>query len=179
MTFQFNTRRTIRLFTTRHSTWRATLICAFVFSAAIAMGYIGTAANPDVARRVSRKISTILGNPPVSAKDLRPELGEGFLTVQDPLPVQEPLPPLTTDKTGYLFGETVKISGFGFLPGETVTLQVKHADGSAESGAGHDAFTTAALPDGTISATWSLSQNDSSGNNFVASALGSTSVSRH
>ena len=44
-----------------------------------------------------------------------------------------------TNKGEYLLGETVSIAGGGFAAGEVVTLQVAHADGGAEAGAGHAA----------------------------------------
>src|SRR5688572_4007754 len=34
----------------------------------------------------------------------------------------------TTDKTGFLAGETVQITGSGYQPGQVVTLQVTHLD---------------------------------------------------
>ena len=176
MRFQFNPSRSLRFFTT-HSTRRAVLISAFVFSAAIAMGYIGTAANPDVAGKVSRTINTILGNPSASAKDLRPELGEvvaSHLTVQDP--VQDPPPPLTTDKTGYLAGQTVIVSGTGFWANETITIQVTHTDGTAESGMGHEPSTATAGENGAFNSSWSVPTNDAKGHNFTLTATGNSSA---
>jgi uncharacterized repeat protein (TIGR01451 family) len=80
-------------------------------------------------------------------------------------------PVVWTDRTGYLAGETVSITGAGFAGDEEVTLQVKHADGGEEPGAGHDPFTTWTDAAGTFTATWELG-DDLAGNSFVLSAAG-------
>ena len=47
-------------------------------------------------------------------------------------------PSVRTDKFDYAPGDTAIIAGSGFAAGETVFLQVKHTDGTAEGGAGHE-----------------------------------------
>src|SRR5687767_13463193 len=60
---------------------------------------------------------------------------------EDPTPTPTPPgPAISTDKTGYLTGETVTITGYGFSQSETITLQVRHADGTAEAGSGHESW---------------------------------------
>ena len=81
---------------------------------------------------------------------------------------------ISTDKKRYVAGEAVTITGAGFLPGEALTVQVKHADGSAEPGMGHEVFAATAGADGTFEATWYLHGNDS-GKDFVAVAFGNSS----
>jgi len=82
---------------------------------------------------------------------------------------------ISTDKRQYVAGEAVTITGAGFLPGEALTVQVKHADGSAEPGMGHEVFAATAGADGTFDATWSLHSNDSAGKDFIAVAFGNSS----
>jgi uncharacterized repeat protein (TIGR01451 family) len=82
---------------------------------------------------------------------------------------------VTTDRTGYLFSEAVKIAGHGFTPGDAVTLRVTHAGGGAEEAMGHDPFVAAADENGTFSAEWSINREDVSGHDFVLTALGATS----
>lgn len=80
-----------------------------------------------------------------------------------------------TDKTGYLAGQTVTLSGSGFTPSENVTLQVTHADSTAEAGMGHDAWVVVADDAGGLTATWSINPGDLAGNDFVLTADGALS----
>ena len=70
-----------------------------------------------------------------------------------------PPPMVQTDKTGYVAGGTVTVTGTGFASGEVVSLTVTHADGEHEPGVGHEPFTAAADADGRFVATWSVSEN--------------------
>jgi len=81
---------------------------------------------------------------------------------------------IETNKTGYLAGETVTISGAGFAPLESVMLQVKHADGTTENGGGHDAWFINAGADGSFSSTWSINNNDDVGVHYILTAAGSS-----
>src|SRR5204863_9972687 len=65
-------------------------------------------------------------------------------------------------------------SGTGFAANESVTIRVTHADGAAESGASHEAFTVTAGSNGAIAASWQVG-DDAAGNSFVVSASGATS----
>src|SRR4029453_12136012 len=67
---------------------------------------------------------------------------------------------VTTDRTGYLAGETVTITGSGFAPLETVTLHVVHAGGGEEAGMGHDPWVAVADDAGSLAATWSINPDD-------------------
>src|SRR5438093_7450166 len=62
---------------------------------------------------------------------------------------------IQTEKAGYLAGEAVTISGSGFAALERVMLQVKHAGGTTETGAGHEAWFVSANTDGSFTSTWS------------------------
>lgn len=173
MSVKNNSRRSRSFSSVRlNTTWRLLLIASIVFGTSVAAGYIGTATNPEMVRSLSRTVEDILRNPhvyPNKSRSGSAEVVAAHLTVQDPPPV------LATDKTGYLAGETVNISGFGYAAGESVSVQVKHADGSAEANAGHEALAVAAASDGSISATWNLTSNDSVGNSFVVTSSGSSS----
>src|SRR5688572_13185451 len=84
------------------------------------------------------------------------------------------LPPaVLSDKTGYFAGESVAITGSGFAADEVVTLQVTHADGTAEADAGHAPFTVTADAAGAFSASWPLG-DDRKGHNFALRAVGTT-----
>src|SRR5262245_25883230 len=64
------------------------------------------------------------------------------------------------DKQGYVAGETIQISGSGFAPFERVMLRVAHANGSTETGMGHEPWFISAGADGSFSTTWTLSRTD-------------------
>jgi hypothetical protein len=86
-------------------------------------------------------------------------------------------PAVVTDKTAYLAGEIVGISGRGFQSGEVVTLRATHASGEMEPGMGHDAFSAIADANGRFVVTWAVSLNpwDTGSNDFVLQAAGSVS----
>ncbi|HYK19534.1 MAG TPA: hypothetical protein VEV42_02295, partial [Pyrinomonadaceae bacterium] len=84
---------------------------------------------------------------------------------------------VSTDKQDYLLGETVQISGSGFAPYDTVTLQVTHTDGTAEGGEGHEPWTTTADGNGSFSTTWYVNPDDSGGSAFLLTAVGGSGAS--
>lgn len=86
-------------------------------------------------------------------------------------------PLLTTDKPDYKPGETATFTGSGFLPGETVTIQVLHADGDPDDGPGHDPWTVTADENGGFVTTWLVCE-DCLGEELLAIADGQTSA-RH
>src|SRR6266511_656906 len=77
---------------------------------------------------------------------------------------------VSTDKGDYAPGETAIITGSGFHANETVTLQVKHADGTAEGGHGHDPFTAATDADGKFGSSWYVDPDDSGGSTLKLTA---------
>src|SRR5207247_7553624 len=95
----------------------------------------------------------------------------GSPSLSKPRPQASPV--IQTNKTAYLAGETIEISGSGFIPVERVMLQVKHADGTTETGAGHEAWFVDADGDGSFTSTWTISSNDDAGVNLVLTAAGS------
>jgi hypothetical protein len=84
---------------------------------------------------------------------------------------------VNTDKAAYLAGETIHISGSGFLPFDNVMLQVKHDDGGAESGTGHGAWFVNIDAAGAFTSAWSISIHDNAGINFVLGAAGAGGIS--
>ena len=72
--------------------------------------------------------------------------------------VQAQTATVATDRLDYPPGDTAIITGTGFQPGETVTLQVLHIDMGVDSlGTDpqyHQPFTTVADSNGNIYATW-------------------------
>src|SRR5438552_3393297 len=83
-------------------------------------------------------------------------------------------PVIRTDKESYLAGEIITISGTGFAPLESVMLQAKHADGTTETGMGHEASWVYPDADGTFHATWAISIGDAAGTKFAVTANGSS-----
>src|SRR5262249_9748812 len=82
---------------------------------------------------------------------------------------------ISTDRATYVAGEVVTISGRDFAAGEVVTLQVIHADGTAESGMGHEPTTAIVGTDGTFQTTWTIAAADTAGPQLVATASGNSS----
>jgi hypothetical protein len=84
-------------------------------------------------------------------------------------------PNVGTDRTSYLAGDPVGITGGGFAPYEAVTLQVTHADGSAEQGMGHAPWVVQAGADGAFAATWAIDATDPGTSSFKVNASGELS----
>src|ERR1043165_7209662 len=63
---------------------------------------------------------------------------------------------LTSDRSDYPPGDTVKLAGMGFFPGETVTLLVSHEDGSFDNdtSAAHQPWQVTADDSGSIQTIW-------------------------
>ena len=87
----------------------------------------------------------------------------------------EPEPIVRTDKWNYNPGETALITGSGFVPGETVWLQVVHTDGHNEGG-GHERWPVAADDSGAFESTWFVNPDDSLGATFLLTADGDPSA---
>jgi hypothetical protein len=81
---------------------------------------------------------------------------------------------IQTDKLDYAPTETVFITGSGWLPGETVLLEVDHV-GEGTFGFGHEPWTVTADPSGKVSSTWYVHPDDSLGATFLLTAIGVTS----
>ena len=65
-----------------------------------------------------------------------------------------------TDQEDYSPGATAIITGSGFAPGETVVLQVLHADGTPPTGADHDPWNVIADEDGAFTTSWHVCEDD-------------------
>src|SRR6266581_4619536 len=85
-------------------------------------------------------------------------------------------PAIRIDKRGYLAGDTIRISGTGFSPFESVMLRVAHTGGTVETGMGHEPWFVSADAGGAFKTTWSLNANDTAGVNLVLEAIGSSGL---
>jgi len=88
---------------------------------------------------------------------------------------------VTTDRQDYHPGETVNISGTGFQPGETVSLQVLHADGLGDdlTSPAHQPWYVGADANGDLQATWIVpADEDEAGATLQLTATGVTSGSQ-
>ncbi len=81
-------------------------------------------------------------------------------------------PSVATDLADYAPGATAQITGSGFWPNEIVTLQVTHADGTPDGGAGHEPWTVTAGPLGSFTTSWYVDPDDSLGSTFLLTAVG-------
>ena len=80
-----------------------------------------------------------------------------------------------TDRPTYVAGELVTITGRDFAAGEIVTVQVTHADGTAETGMGHAPTTAVVGADGKFQTTWTIAAADLAGTQLVATSSGNVS----
>lgn len=84
-------------------------------------------------------------------------------------------PFVVTDKADYAPGETAVITAGGFAPGERVELQVLHADGTPDSGEGHEVWSVIADALGNFQTTWHVCEDDCLGSLLYLSAIGEVS----
>src|SRR5262245_47728943 len=61
---------------------------------------------------------------------------------------------VTTDRYDYSLWSTALITGSGFGTGETVELQVLHADGRTDTDPDHDPWQVTADPNGGFTSSW-------------------------
>lgn len=74
-----------------------------------------------------------------------------------------------------VFGQALTLNGRDFAAGETVTIQVKHADGTVEPDGAHEPFSVDAAADGTFVANWAGVIADSGPASLTVSISGSVS----
>ena len=92
-----------------------------------------------------------------------------------------PLPDTTegtavwTDQSDYLPGATATIAGRGFQPGETVFVQVLHADGTPATGADHEPWAIVADAEGAFQTAWHVCEDDCLGSVLELTAAGQVS----
>ncbi|MGN6249403.1 MAG: MBG domain-containing protein, partial [Ginsengibacter sp.] len=85
---------------------------------------------------------------------------------------------ISTDQPDYAPGSTVIISGTGFQPGETVTLQVLHdpTGGDDATSPAHQPWTVVADANGNVSSTWLVpADEDELGATLKLTAVGGSS----
>src|SRR5436190_12587827 len=90
-------------------------------------------------------------------------LAAALPSIGQELPDPPPPPETTfviTDKSDYLPGSTANITGLGFQPGETVALQVLHADGRPSDGEDHEPWPVVADESGAFQSTWHVCEDD-------------------
>jgi len=85
-------------------------------------------------------------------------------------------PSVSTDSPAYVAGELVTATGRDFVPGEIVTLQVTHVDGTAESGMGHEPTTVIVGSDGNFQFTWTPNAADIAGPQLLVTLSGNASA---
>lgn len=135
------------------STWRLAILAPLVFSTAVLAGYTATAKAPTVIKKIEQ-----MSGPTVE------------LTIPNALD-----PIVFTDRANYFPGETAFISGLGFWPNETVTLQVVHTDGTSNDGGGHLPWNVSADALGSFDSVWFVDPDDSAGSAFLLTATGNSS----
>src|SRR5262245_44571480 len=105
------------------------LVGAAVFASAVSAGYVGTRYVRGVRKRRTTGSQIPASIPNHRTSDLNSTLLSSIQSAQAEV---------WTDKADYNPEDTVKITGTGFAASETVTLQVKHTDGTVEGGEGHE-----------------------------------------
>jgi hypothetical protein len=82
---------------------------------------------------------------------------------------------VATDHSDYPPGATARINGFGFATGETVILQVLHADGNPSTGEEHEPWSVTADMDGAFESSWPVCTDDCVGATLALTAAGQSS----
>ena len=75
-----------------------------------------------------------------------------------------------TDQMDYPPGSTAQISGSGWQPGDNIQLQVTHTDGNQDVSPADDPWTVVAADDGTISSSWYVDPDSSTGDSLELTA---------
>ncbi|HEX6647940.1 MAG TPA: hypothetical protein VF075_00325, partial [Pyrinomonadaceae bacterium] len=145
---------------------RLALISLIVFGLAFALGYTATAKAPNMVK--SMLPGSLVQSPLIEPVPIHPILPLLHLTAAV-------TPVVYTDRPNYFPGETALITGSGFSPGEVVTLQVRHADDTAEGGAGHEPWSVVADSFGNFTSSWFVDPDDSAGSTFLLTATGNSS----
>ena len=145
---------------------RLVLISLIVFGLAFALGYTATAKAPNMVKSILP--GSLVQSPLIEPVPIHPILPLLHLTAAV-------APVVYTDKPNYFPGETALITGSGFSPGEVVTLQVTHADDTAEGGAGHEPWSVVADSFGNFTTSWFVDPDDSAGSTFLLTATGNSS----
>jgi alpha-tubulin suppressor-like RCC1 family protein len=111
-----------------------------------------------------------------SAQEPQPPSPDDALVPTDSAPLILPAEPCVwTDRSDYPPGSNATIRGAGFSAGETVTLQVTHADGTPSTGADHEPWSTVADAEGAFETAWHVCTDDCLGATLTVTALGASS----
>lgn len=79
-------------------------------------------------------------------------------------------PTVSTDKLDYSPGEFAVITGHGWHPNSTVTLEIDHMTGGLDGGEGHEPFDVTSDENGNFTASWFVDPFDSLGSSFILTA---------
>jgi hypothetical protein len=79
---------------------------------------------------------------------------------------------LVSDQADYPPGDIAVLVGVGFTPGENVTMQVLHADGTPSDGDDHAPWTAVANGSGYVLTYWHVCEDDCVGSLLRATAVG-------
>jgi hypothetical protein len=158
-----------------NSTWHLALIASIIFGVAFAVGYTATATAPTLLKGTAVQIP---GSPVQAAEPsrfVRPSIHplERLISFSSAI---EPI--VNTNKPNYQPGDTALITGSGFLPNETIQLQVVHIDDTDEAGqggAGHEPWYVTADSFGNFTSEWFVNPDDSAGAMFRLTAVGLSS----
>ncbi len=83
---------------------------------------------------------------------------------------------IATDRIDYAPGSLATITGSGFEAGETVLVQVLHADGKPATGEDHEPWVTTADANGAFATTWHVCEDDCLDSMLEVTAVGITSA---
>src|SRR5262245_20349438 len=104
---------------------------------------------------------------------LPPGIPGPFGLMQNPPPPPRLTGPVVvTDQADYAPRATAHIRGKIFQAGETVRLQVLHADGTPASGEDHQPWTVVADEFGAFRAAWHVCEDDCVGSSLRLTAVG-------
>src|ERR1035437_1647308 len=109
---------------------------------------------------------------------LAPNFYHAQAQTPDPIPGLDPQPPgpnLSANKSDYEPGSTALLTGSGFPPFETVTVQVAHADGTPDTGDDHLPWSVVMDEFGEFQTTWHVCEDDCRGSMLEATAIGNSS----
>jgi hypothetical protein len=151
-----------RTFFSLDSTWRLALVASLVFGGAVLLGFTATATAPTFIKQIAQMPGSEARSADQS-RYIKPSTHRTEHILAAPVALE---PVVFTDRPNYFPGETALITGLGFWPGEVVTLQVVHTDGTANDGGGHLPWNVGTDGLGNFNTSWFVDPDDSAGSSF-------------